>query len=64
MINNISLSLQYWWKSLDITSLEPTNQNSIIEPKILRHRIRQHGFETLDTSIIHSPISPPSLVTG
>ena len=39
----------YWLKSLDTTNLELTNQKAC--------------FNTLSTSIIYSPMFPPSLIT-
>ena len=47
---------------LNNTSLEPTNPNTIKVPnqKLMGQRKRQLGLKTLDTSVINSPMSPPS----
>ena len=42
-------------KSLDNTSLEPTNQPSIKEQKVyLTHQIRWRDYKTLETSVIYT----------
>ena len=45
MTNKISsyANLNYWLKSLDTTSLKPSNQNSIIVPKVFQ-LIRYKGM--------------------
>ena len=40
---------------------ESTNQNSLKSPNLLGQRIRNSYFRTLDTNVINSPMSPPSL---
>ena len=52
-----SVEEEYWSKCLDNTSLEPTNLDAIKVPKILELASKI----TLGTSIINSPMSPPSL---
>ena len=44
-------------KRLDIYLNEPTNQNS---PQLLSRLIRKRYYKTLGTSLINSPMSPPS----
>ena len=46
-------------KRLNTQLNEPTNQYS--SPKLLSKRIRKCYYETLVTSVINSPLSPPSL---
>ena len=50
-----------WLKHLYTQLYEPTNQNLIKKTQLLRQRIRKRYFKTLETSVINSPISPPSL---
>ena len=48
-------------KRLDTTSFELTNQNSVKVPKVfLSQRIQKRVYKTLDTTVITSPLSPPS----
>ena len=49
-----------WLKRFDTQLDKQTNQNSK-SPKLLIQRIRKHHYETLGTSVINSPLSPPSL---
>ena len=47
---------------VDYTQLnEPTNQNTIKAPKMLRQRLRKRYYETLGTIVINSPMSTPPL---
>ena len=39
----------------------PTNQNSIKVPKVVKLTYKKRGSKTLGTSVINSPMSPPSL---
>ena len=48
------------WVSLDTQIINPTNQNSIIVPKVVKPTNRK---TLLETRIINSPMSPPSLPT-
>ena len=40
---------------------EPTNQDSLKFPRLLSQRIRKRYCKTLRTSVINSPMIPPSL---
>ena len=43
---------------------EPTNQNSEKSPKLLSLQIRKRCYNTLGTSVINSPMSPPALANA
>ena len=58
-IHKIAPSVDYnQWPKLN----EPTNQNSIKVLKVVTPTNKKHFNETLGTSLITSPMSPPSLV--
>ena len=60
-IHKITTSVDYnlCLKRLNIQLYEPNNQNSLKTPKLISQRIRK----TLETRVINSPMSPPSLTT-
>ena len=60
MTHKITPSVDYnlWLKRLDTQLNEPTNQI----PKLLSQRIRKRYNKTLGTSVLNSPMSPPSLI--
>ena len=64
MIHKIIHSLDYnlWFKYLDTQLNNPTNQNSIKFPKCVKQRLRKRYYITFGTSVINSPVSPPSLI--
>ena len=41
---------------MDITSFEPINQ------KLISQRMKYRVYKTLGTSVVYSPMSPPSLL--
>ena len=51
-----------WLKRLDTQPYEPTNQISIKVPKIVKPTTKNTSFLTLWTSIINSPMFPPSVI--
>ena len=58
--NYPSVDNNYWLKgALDTQLNKPTNQNSIKFPRLLSQRITKRYYETLGTSVINRPISPP-----
>ncbi len=63
MINKISPSVDYnhWLKRFNTQLSKQTNKNSINSPKLLSQQIRKKYYKTLGTSVINSPMSPPSL---
>ena len=63
MINKITyfVNINWWLKRLDTQINEPTNQNSIKVPKIVKPTNKKNYYKTLGTSVINDPMSPPSL---
>ena len=57
-----SVDYNYLLKSLDTQPKEPTNQNSIKVPKVVKQRVRKHYYKTLGTSVINvqCPLPPCS----
>ena len=54
-----------WLKRLDTQLNEPTNQNSIKVPKVVKLTNKKHYYKTLGASdVINSPLSPLSLDTN
>ena len=50
-----------WLKRLDTQLNEPKKTNSIIVPKVVKPTNNIRYYNTLGTSVINSPMSPPSL---
>ena len=48
-------------KSVDTQLNEPANQNSIKVPKVVQRTNKKGYYKTFRTSVINSPMSPPSL---
>ena len=46
-------------KSLDNQLNDPTNQNSIKVPNVVKPKNKKRYYKTLGTSVINSPLSPP-----
>ena len=63
MIHKIAppVDLNQWLKRLNNYLDESTNQNSLKSPKIVKPTNKKRYYETLWTSVINSPLSPPSL---
>ena len=55
-----SVGTNLWLKRLDTRLNEPINQKPK-SPKFLSKQIRKFYHETLGTSVINSPMLPPSL---
>ena len=64
MIHKItpSVDYNYWQKRLDTQLNEPTNQNLIKVPKIVKPMNKKVFYKTLGTGVINSPMSPPLLL--
>ena len=56
-----SADKNYWLKRLDTQLFEPTNQNSIKVSKGFNPTNKEASYKTMGTSVINSPMSPPSL---
>ena len=58
MIHKItpSVALDQWLKRFNTELNKPTNQNSLMFPKLLSQGIR--NVKTLGTSVINNPLSP------
>ena len=52
----------WWLKPFDTQRNKPFNQNLKMSQKLLGQRIIKRYYKTLGTSVINSPMSPPSLV--
>ena len=63
IIHKITPIVYYiWWLKRKHTQLnEPTNQNSIKVPKVFKPSNKKRLNKTFWTSVINSPLSPPSL---
>ena len=57
-----SVENNYWLKRLDTQLNEQTFQIQEGPKRLLRKRIRKRYYKTLGTSVINSPMSPPSLI--
>ena len=55
-------SAQLVFETLDTQLFKPTNQNSLRVPKVVKPtNKKKHYHKTMRTSVINSPLSPPSL---
>ena len=63
MIHKIIPTVDYnlWLKRLDIQLNEPTNQNSLKVPKVVKSTNKKMCYKTFETREINNPMSPPSL---
>ena len=63
IIHKITPIVYYiWWLKRKHTQLnEPTNQNSIKVPKVVKPSNKKRLNKTFWTSVINRPLSPPSL---
>ena len=50
-----------WLKRLDTQLIELSNQNSVKVSKVIELTNKKRYHQTLGTSVINSPMSPPSL---
>ena len=59
----ITMSVDCNWrlKRLDTQLYEPTNQNSLKFPKVIKPMNKKRYYKTLETSVINSQLSPLSL---
>ena len=53
--------LQFMVKHLDTQLNQPTNQNLIKVPKVVKQMNKDCYYNTLGTSVINGQMSPPSL---
>ena len=60
MIHKITSSVDYnyWLKRLCTQLNDPTNQNLIKVPKVVKSTNKKGYYKTLGTTVIKSPISP------